>query len=34
VGGNYQEDGVNLSNTAAPNEVNNYNSHYLLWNIY
>ena len=34
VGGNYQEDGQNLSNTAAPNETNNYNSHYLLWNIY
>jgi prepilin-type N-terminal cleavage/methylation domain-containing protein/prepilin-type processing-associated H-X9-DG protein len=34
VNGNYNEDGVNLSNTAAPNEVNAYNSHYLLWNIY
>ena len=34
VGGTYQEDGFNLSGTAAPNESNNYNSHYLLWNIY
>ena len=32
--GNYVEDGTILDPTAAPNEINNYRSHYLLWNIY
>jgi len=34
VGGVYTEDGQALSGTAAPNETNGYNSHYVLWNIY
>ena len=34
AGGNYVEDGVTLNATAAPNEINSYNSHYVLWNIY
>lgn len=34
VGGVYTEDGFPLNGGAAPNETNNYNSHYLLWNIY
>lgn len=33
-GGNYNEDGHPLSGTQSPNEVNGYNSHYVLWNIY
>ena len=32
--GAYKEDGYSLDTTPAPKEVNRYNSHYKLWNVY
>jgi prepilin-type N-terminal cleavage/methylation domain-containing protein/prepilin-type processing-associated H-X9-DG protein len=34
VNGVRTEDGAPLANTNGPNETNNYNSGYILWNIY